>query len=183
MLFSYLYSLRVPTKGLMQSHRGLLLPSHGRDVARVARAEMRTKQKTPFAAIFPWKCFFRGDLRLAEAKAGLMRNMAVDAFLYPWQVETEISLAPNSDNSVIPCPRNHKESTPFATPLRRTAATVLFLTTLHPPGALPPTLQGVLVSQYTAQGRISKFRCTWVQEKQFESVMLWVMLHFSLTNF
>ena len=54
---------------------------------------MRTKQKTPFAAIFPWKCFFRGDLRLAEAKAGLMRNMVVDAFLYPLQRETEIFLA------------------------------------------------------------------------------------------
>ena len=63
---------------------------------------MRTKQKTPFAAIFPWKCFFRGDLRLAEAKAGLMRNMAVDGFLYPWQVETEISLAPDSVNGVFP---------------------------------------------------------------------------------
>merc|ERR550517_1633182 len=79
---SPLYALRVPTKGLMQSQSGcgLLLPSPGRDVARVARAEMRTKQKTPFAAIFPWKCFFRGDLRPAAAEAGLMRNMVVDAF-------------------------------------------------------------------------------------------------------
>ena len=90
--FSYLYALRVPRKGLMQSQSGLLLPSHGRDVARVARAEMRTKQKTPFAAILPLKCFLRGDIRLAEAKAGLMRNMVVDGFLYPWQRETEIFL-------------------------------------------------------------------------------------------
>ena len=81
-LFSYLYALRVPRKGLMQSQSGLLLPSHGRDVARVARVEMRTKQKTPFAAILSLKSFLRGDLRLAEAKAVLMRNMAVDAFLY-----------------------------------------------------------------------------------------------------
>ena len=65
-----------------QSGCGLLLPSHGRDVARVARAEMRTKQKTPFAAILSLKFFFRGDLGLAEARAGLMRNMALDAFLY-----------------------------------------------------------------------------------------------------
>ena len=85
-----------------QSGCGLLLPSHGRDVARVARAEMRTKQKTPFAAIIPLKCFLRGDLRLVEAKAGLMRNMAVDAFLYSWPLETEISLAPDSVNGVFP---------------------------------------------------------------------------------
>ena len=65
---------------------------------------MRTKQKTPFAAIFPWKCFFRGDLRLAEAKAGLMRNMVVDAFLYPLQRETEISLALDSVNGYFPYP-------------------------------------------------------------------------------
>ena len=58
------------------------LPRDGRDVARVARAEMRTKQKTPFAAILSLKCFFTGDLGLAEAKAELMRNMALDAFLY-----------------------------------------------------------------------------------------------------
>ena len=101
---SPLYALGVPTKGLMQSQSGcgLLLPSHGRDVARVARAEMRTKQKTPFATIFPWKCFFRGDLRLAEAEAGLMRNMAVDGFLYPCPLETEIFLAPNRVNGVFP---------------------------------------------------------------------------------
>ena len=95
----------VPKKGLMQAQRDLLLPSHGMDVARVARAEMRTKQKTPFAAIIPLKWFLRGDLRLVEAKAGLVRTMAVAAFLNPWQLETEISLAPDSVNWVIPLAR------------------------------------------------------------------------------
>ena len=65
---------------------------------------MKTKQKTPFAAVLSLKCFFGGDLRLAEAKAGLMRNMVVDAFLYPLQRETGISLAPNSVNGVFPLP-------------------------------------------------------------------------------
>jgi len=61
--------LGVPRKGLKHSHGGALpsstaaaLPSlppsaAGRDVARATMAEMRTKQKTPFAAILSLKYF------------------------------------------------------------------------------------------------------------------------------